>query len=224
GVFGDLDVLPEQIARESGTIPYAALLLFDAEYLHASTVAPLQQWIADGGILICDRLPTKTHRNQSIVWQDLGKPLANPDGLRTRALGKGRIVFLPENPEISLQALAEAKKVDPPALATHVQQLANWIEAAAGPMPIRITVKDLAEGEPCVDTVVASLRGNDKQRLLTIVNHRSVPVEATIFLDDLKAWRYRDALAKAASVQSRKNTLTVELSPRGHRVLLGRAR
>jgi len=224
GVFGDLDVLPEQIARESGTIPYAALLLLDVEYLHADTVSLLQEWVANGGTLICDRLPTKTHRNQPIAWVGLGTPTVTPDAVRSRALGRGRIVFLPENPETNLQAMAEAKRVDPAAFAAHVQQLADRIETAAGPMPMHIAVRDLDTGEPCVDTVIASLRGNGKQRLLTIVNHRSVPVEVAIRLADAKAWRYRDALAKSSSVGRRQDTLTVELPPRGHRVLLGRVR
>ena len=218
GVFGDIDVLPEQLVCESGDIPYAALLLLDAEYLHADAVAPLQRWLAQGGVLLCDRLPTRTHRNQPIIWQ-----ASPPDARRTRAVGRGRIAFLPENPETDLQALAEAPALDAPALNAKVQRLADWIEAAAGAMPIRIAVRDLAATEPSADTVVVGLRGHAAERLVTVVNHRPVAVEATIRLRDPVAWRYRDALAAGEAVPARPGTLVLEIPAHGHRVLSGQA-
>jgi hypothetical protein len=223
GVFGDLDVLPEQIVQESGTIPYAGLFLLDAEFLHDEVVGPLRKWLADGGVLYCDRLPTRTHRDQPIDWTGLGEPQAGVHGLRLRALGKGQVVFLPENPEPILQELAEATPPDPPALAGKLRILAEQIEATSGPMPLRISSRDLAGNAQNVDTVVAGLRGSGGQRLLTVVNHRDVPVEATLRFTD-RTWRYRDAIDPRQPVADQPGELVLQLPPRGYRVLAGQPR
>jgi hypothetical protein len=215
GMFGDLDVLPEQIVRETGSI----LLLLDAEYLHAAVVDPLQRWLKAGGVLVCDQLPTRTHRGDPIVWSGLAKPTVGADGLRIRVWGKGRVVFLPENPEPRLQELAEGPALDPAAVTAAVNRLATQIETAAGPMPMHLSARDLVSGTPCIDTVVAGLRGTEDRRLVTVVNHRSVPVEATIRLNDSADWVYRDAIQ-----DTRIPALTVRIAARGHRVLLGAKR
>jgi hypothetical protein len=219
GMFGDLDVLPEQIVRETGSIPYEVLLLLDAEYLHAAVVDPLQRWLKAGGVLVCDQLPTRTHRGDPIVWSGLAKPTVGADGLRIRVWGKGRVVFLPENPEPRLQELAEGPALDPAAVTAAVNRLATQIETAAGPMPMHLSARDLVSGTPCIDTVVAGLRGTEDRRLVTVVNHRSVPVEATIRLNDSADWVYRDAIQ-----DTRIPALTVRIAARGHRVLLGAKR
>lgn len=219
GVFGDLDVLPEQLLRESGTIPYAALLLLDTEFLHEDAIAPLQCWIEAGGTLLCDRLPTRTHRDQPIVWAGLGEPTPGPGGSRSRALGEGRIVFLAENPEPGLQALVEAESPDSTTLARQVESLAEVIETTAGPMPLRVRVRDLAEDPTCVDTVLVGLRGTADRRILVAVNHRAVPVEVNIDLRDeaWRSWKAQDSLP--CSVKG--TVLTLPLAPRGHRMLFG---
>lgn len=223
GVFGDLDVLPEQIVQESGTIPYAGLFLLDAEFLHAEAVGPLRKWLDEGGVLYCDRLPTRTHRDQPIQWTGLGEPQTGVHGLRLRAWGKGQVVFLPENPEPILQELAEAKLLDPPALAEKLRILAEQIEATIGPMPLRISSRDMAGDGRNVDTVVAGLRGSGGQRLLTVVNHRDVPVEATLRFTD-RTWRYRDAIDPRQPVADQPGKLVLQLPPRGYRVLAGQPR
>lgn len=223
GVFGDLDVLPEQVVRESGTIPYQSLLLLDAEFLHEDTVAPLQQWIGNGGILFCDRLPTRTQRGQPIVWTGLGEATPGVGGCHIRSLGKGKVAFLPENPEPTLQALVEAASPDSAAVARQVHQLADTIEAIAGPMPLRVAVRDIAEAPTCVDTVLVGLRSTPKGSLLIAVNHRPVPVEASIDLRD-KAWRFRDTLDSPLPFSLKGTVLTLHLAPRGHRVLEGSRR
>jgi len=137
-------------------------------------------------------------------------------------LGEGRIVFLPENPEPALEALAEAEPPDAPALARQVELLADTIEASAGPMPLRITVRDLADGGTCVDTVLVGLRGTADQRLLVAVSHRAVPVEVSGDLRDeaWRSWKAHDSLP--CTVQG--TVLTLHLAPRGHRVLFGERR
>jgi hypothetical protein len=223
GVFGDLDVLPEQIVRESETIPYAGLILLDAEFLHEDTLVLLRKWLADGGVLYCDRLPTRTHRDQPIDWTGLGSPQTGSHGLRLRAWGKGRVAFLPENPEPVLQSLAEATSADPSALTEKLRILAEQIETTIGPMPLRISSRDLAGDGTDMDTVVAGLRGTHDLRILTVVNHRAVPVEATLRFTD-RTWRYRDAIDAHQPIPDHPGELVLGLSPRGYRVLVGERR
>ncbi len=220
GVFGDLDVLPEQLVRESGTIPYQSLLLLDTEFLHEDTIAPLQHWIGNGGILFCDRLPTRTHRGEAIVWTGLGEPESTLGNSSVRRLGRGRVTFLPENPEPVLQALVETVSPDPAAVARQVQKLADTIEAVAGPMPVRVAVRDAEEAPTCVDTVLVGLRRMPEGVLLVAVNHRPVPVEASIDLRD-QAWRFRDASDTPLPFATEGTVLTMQLAPRGHRVFVG---
>lgn len=71
--FGNVDVLPEDVALEQGGIPYKALILLGCDTLHADMAARLRTWLAAGGTLIVDKLPTKDHRGEALPPWPQGK-------------------------------------------------------------------------------------------------------------------------------------------------------
>ncbi|MHB8995286.1 MAG: hypothetical protein ACYC63_08570 [Armatimonadota bacterium] len=69
--FGNVDVLPEDVALEQGDLQYKALILLGCEILHADMAGKLRQWLDGGGRLIVDKLPSKDHRGEALpAWPE----------------------------------------------------------------------------------------------------------------------------------------------------------
>ncbi|OGV76798.1 MAG: hypothetical protein A3K19_17460 [Lentisphaerae bacterium RIFOXYB12_FULL_65_16] len=179
--FGDADVLHEEVAVEQRQIPYKALLLLKAEYLHADLVPLLKAWIDAGGVLVCDRLPTTTHRGEAIAWGFPVEPTPPADAKALiptgeRSVGKGRICFVGVDMERDLAARVEAKPLDPVAVTAYRQALRQALppELAAA---IRLDYQETPES---VDVVEVGTRGNQDAILLTVVNHQPTAQDVTV--------------------------------------------
>lgn len=101
--FGNVDVLPEDVALEQGDIQYKTLILLGCDILHADMAAKLGKWLEAGGTLIVDKLPTKNHK---------GEPLG--------AWPKGKIICLDCDLE---QAYKLAIEQDNPTEARHLREM-----------------------------------------------------------------------------------------------------
>ncbi|MCE5239230.1 hypothetical protein LLH23_12165 [bacterium] len=169
--FGNVDVLPEEVALEQKTLKYRALLLLGCDILHADMAPLLQQWVREGGTLILDKLPTKNHKGEALQW-----PVTFADGAaepQSRALGKGRVVLLGCDPEAAYKDAIENEK---PAEAAKLRALLAKLLAPAKP---RAVVLD----KPAQMEV--GVRQSRDMALVIVVNHDAKPNEGTVTVRDL---------------------------------------
>ncbi|NOY81715.1 MAG: hypothetical protein GXP31_12030, partial [Kiritimatiellaeota bacterium] len=184
GGFGDVDIANEQLLTESGGIPYRALVLLKTTFVHADFVPLLRQWLRGGGLLVCDRLPQKTHRGRDIAWgfpplpapeRAAGGPLRIAGPVR---VGRGRILVLGGDPDADFKNLVEAPRPDPAAVRAFRTALGDLLRPLAEP-GVHV---EYAETPQSVDLIEAGLRGNRDAVLLAVVNHQPAPrdVRATL--------------------------------------------
>jgi len=195
--FGNADVLQEEVALEQKAINHKALFLLGCDIMHGDMVPLLEQWVRDGGALILDKLPTKTHRGEAITWPvTFDAPTATP---QSRPLGKGRIVLLGADPEAAYRAAIEN---DRPAEAAKLRtQLAKLLEPIK---PVAVVSDKPAQME-------VGVRQSKDMALVIVVNHDARPNEGTVTLQSLgfrPAWAWRLFAGKAGMAPQALETRT----------------
>jgi len=168
--FGNVDVLTEEVALEQKALKPRALLLLGCDILHADMAPLLTQWVRDGGTLILDKVPTRTHKGEALT---LPVTFAARTETQTRALGKGRIVLLGADPEV---AYKDAIESDHPAEAAKLRaQMAKLL----GPVQPNAVVAD----KPAQMEV--GVRQDKGLALAIVVNHDASANTGTVTLRDL---------------------------------------
>ncbi|MBU0606566.1 MAG: hypothetical protein KKI08_01715, partial [Armatimonadetes bacterium] len=169
--FGNVDVLPEEVAVERKAVGYKALLLLGCDILHADMAALLEQWVRDGGTLILDRVPTKTHKGEALKL-----PVTFAEGgtdLQLRNVGKGRIALLGYDLEA---AYKDAIEGDHPAEAAKLRAL--LVKLLAPVRPNAVVADKPAHME-------VGLRQSQGMALVIVVNHDASDNTGTVTVRDL---------------------------------------
>lgn len=181
GGFGECDIYNEEVLVESGEMPYEALILVGAEFLHEHAVPLLKAWLEGGGTLICDALPTTTHRGAHIDWgfAPADTAPAGPLAAVTTPVGNGRLVTLGVDVNERFRELTEAPTPDPEACRTLRLQVADLLDGLGLTPNVRV---DYRETPGSVDLIAAGLRANSDGALLIVVNHQPEPQEVTVTL------------------------------------------
>jgi len=173
GGYGECDVHSEEIILEKGRIPYDGLVLLGAEYVHEDLVPLLKSWLTAGGVLICDKLPAKTHRNAAIEW-DMGGDLEpgkrlEPIRWSVEAVGQGKLVLIDNDLNGEFGELVEAEALDAAACGAYRSALAGLLDGLGLVPKVRVSYSETAQS---VDLVAAGLRGEEDGMLITVVNHQ----------------------------------------------------
>ncbi len=178
GGFGEVDILTEQALVETGRIPYAGLVLTKTEFLQDTAAQALTAWLSEGGVLLCDKLPTRDQHGRNLQWDTgVAGPSATRGPLHYRSvpLGKGKVVLLENDVEDEFKRLVENPGGDPALCGNYRQALGELVQSCGLAATVRV---DYRETPASADLVAAGLRGNDDGALVTVVNHQ--PAEQTV--------------------------------------------
>jgi len=184
GGYGECDICNEEVAIETGAIPYYALFLSKTEFLHEDLVPLLADWLKAGGVLVCDALPTKTHRGTAIDWgfDAVATPQADVGALKwsLAQVGEGKIAFVENDINQEFAELAESKTPAPAACRAYREALRDLLDGLGLVPNVRVSY---SETEESVDVIEAGLRGNENGMLLTVVNHQPTAQTVRVELD-----------------------------------------
>ncbi|NSW55069.1 MAG: hypothetical protein HPY44_03570 [Armatimonadetes bacterium] len=225
GGFGECDIHNEQVIVETGEIPYPALVLLKAEFIHEKLAELLEQWVRAGGVLICDRLPTQSHRGAPPAWslpaQGDPQPACGPIQWSMASLGEGKIVFLQTDINEEFRKLVEVRTPEPAACKAFRAGLAQLLDGIGLVPNVRV---EYSETQDSVDLVEAGLRGGEHAALLLVVNHQPSEQEVTVTLDraDLRWLVDMDSMSPVtAQVQDGKTLLRLTVPARWARAVAG---
>lgn len=225
GGFGQCDIHNEEVIVETGRIPYPALILLKTEFIHGKLAELLEGWLNAGGVLICDQLPTRSHRGEPLAWnlptQGVAQPDCGPLPWSLATVGQGKIAFLGADLNESFRGLAEAPTPDPAACAAFRAGIATLLDSLGLTPAVRV---DYSETQESVDLVEAGLRGGEGSALLLVVNHQPGPREVTVTLDrdDLTWLVDMDSMAPVtAEMRDGKTQLRLSVPGRWARVVAG---
>lgn len=169
--FGNVDILPEEIALEQKKLSYKALLLLGCDILHEQMIQLLEQWLKAGGTLILDKMPTMNHKGETIRLPVSFAPAAREPQIRS--FGRGRIIMLPFDLEA---AYSEAVENDKPAEAARLRHLMARLLL---PLQASFCVAD-----PKAQMEVG-VRKNKEMALVIVVNHDPQENTGTVIVRDL---------------------------------------
>ena len=229
GGFGPVDIHNEQTIVENGTIPYRALFLLKTEFVHADLPPILTAWLENGGILFCDQLPTKTHRNADIAWppDTVAKPvrerriLGDSVLVSERTLGNGTLVSIDGDLESRFKDMAEADTPD----GSKVRDFRTALAILLHHRLASTAQIQYSESSESVDIVEAGIRGNEDAFLAIVVNHQ--PQSQSVKLDVIRPgilWLVDvDSMEPVAfeTVKDAAITTQIEVDGRWARMLAG---
>ena len=185
GGYGECDIHNEEVILESGEIPYKALFLFQSEFIHEDLVPLLKSWLNDGGILICDELPSQTHRGEETAWDFAAKAAPQEDigpiKWSLARAGKGKLVFIENDINEEFKQLVEAGTLDPAACKAYRLALADLLDNLGLKPNLRVDYSETAES---ADLIEAGLRGNGDGALVIIVNHQPQAQKVTLTIGE----------------------------------------
>jgi hypothetical protein len=227
--FGECDVQHEQVLLESRRIDARGLVLLKTEFLHEDLVPLLQQWLRAGGVLICDQLPSRTHRGKTIDWgfgtNLRSQPDLGPLHWSLEQVGAGRLVILTNDLTAELRALVEANPLNPEPVSAYREALGKLLSSPDTGCGLTSRVRvDYHETPESVDVIEAGLRATDDACLVTVVNHQPQAQTVTLHLSDLPTGWLCDAASMTECQATRSGqdcTLQLEVLGRGARVLTG---
>jgi hypothetical protein len=205
GGFGDVDIVNEEVLMENGRVPYAALILLGARYLHSDAVALLKPWLLEGGVLVTDGLPVLTERGDAIDWgvslREWGAEAGDVEtSLRfdweVLEAGAGRILAIPSDLAALAESTVESPVLDPAAVRALRHRFRDLLDSCAAPN-VRV---EYEENDNSVDTVTIGLRGNEEGAMLIVVNHQPIPQRVTVYVARPDLRRFVD-MADFASVK-----------------------
>ncbi len=214
--FGDVDLINERTVRETGTIPYAALILGKTEVVHADFVPRLQHWLRAGGTLFCDALPRQDHRGEKINWEfstrvkgaTASEGRIGPFRFTVTPVGRGRIVFLRNDVQAEFRALVEADPLSPARVGDFRRALGALFRRFVHPI-VSIAYRETARS---VDLIQAGLRGNADAALIFVVNHQPDPQRVTVRLWNARYTRLVDAVTATPIPFNRESTGPIRFS------------
>lgn len=96
--FGECDVIEERLVAEGRLAMHRALALLATTYIHADAVRNIRQFIENGGILICDRIPEFDHTGRRIdflpqlAWTE--ESIFGNVKLKSAKMGRGSVYLL----------------------------------------------------------------------------------------------------------------------------------
>ena len=184
GGFGSVDVSNEEVIVEQGRIDYPCLVLLGAETIHADLQPLLEQWLQDGGVLVCDKLPDKTHRGEQIRWGFAPEPQEQENlgslSWSVAPVGTGKVAFVANDLDAELKQLIEAPEMAPAAVGEYRRALGDLLRRLGMKSPVHVEYSETAES---VDMVEAGLRANGAGALLVVVNHQPEPAEVVLRVD-----------------------------------------
>jgi hypothetical protein len=168
--FGNVDVLPEEVAIEQKAIGPRALIMLGCDLLHADAGRMLEQWVQAGGLLILDQVPTLDHRGAKLPFT--GETPREGDTV-SWSLGQGKIIRLGFDLE---QCYRDAIEQDQPAEAARLRTL---MAKLLDPIKANAVVAD----EPAQMEV--GVRQGEGMALAIVVNHDTRENEGTVTLRGL---------------------------------------
>lgn len=154
--FGNVDVLPEDVALEQGDIQYKTLILLGCDILHADMAAKLRKWLAAGGTLIADTLPTRNHKGEALgAWL------------------QGKVTRLDFDLELAYKAAIERDN------AAEAKRLRRLIAGLIGPFEANAVVTDAAA------QMEVGVRTSPDSALVIVVNHDAKENTGQVTVRDL---------------------------------------
>lgn len=206
--FGEVDVLPEEVALEQQEIGQKTLVMLGCDILHADLAPRLVQWVRDGGLLVLDQVPTKDHRGQ-----DLNLPFAFPkpaEGGEPEmlpyyecALGKGKILRLSYDQELAYKEAIEGDRKEE---AANLRERLAEMLGLLGTKPAAIVTDKPAQME------IGVRQGKD-EALVIVVNHHAEKNEGavTVRLPFKPGYACEAATKKPFAVQSTADGCTFKV-------------
>jgi len=184
GGFGSVDISNEEIIVEQKRIDYPCLVMLGVDTIHADLQPLMESWLQAGGVLVCDKLPSKSHRGEELKWgfalsaeeqDDIG-----PLKWALCSVGPGKVALWHNAVNDEYKALIEAKAIDPVGVGEYRRSVGRLLEKLGLRSPVTVEYSETAES---VDMVEAGVRANDSAAVLTVVNHQPQPVEVVVRVD-----------------------------------------
>ncbi|MEN6642983.1 MAG: hypothetical protein ABFE08_11095 [Armatimonadia bacterium] len=198
--FGNVDILPEEVALEKKAIPYKVLVMLGTDLVHGDLVKPLEQWVRDGGLLVLDKVPTRNHRGEEVrlpfefpAPRESGEPEMLP--YYQCALGKGRVVKLGYDPEALYKDAVEGDRL---AEAAALRRKMAEALSLTGIRPTAVVVDRAAQME-------VGVRQSKGEALVIVLNHDAAENEGTVTVRGLgfkPAWAYDAGNKRPFNVQA----------------------
>ncbi|MEN6303461.1 MAG: hypothetical protein ABFD96_12090 [Armatimonadia bacterium] len=198
--FGNVDILPEEVALEKKAIPYKVLVMLGTDLVHGDLVKPLEEWVRAGGLLILDKVPTRNHRGEEVKLP-FDFPAPNEGGEPERlpyyqcTLGKGRVVKLGYDPEALYKDAVEGDRL---AEAAALRRKMAEALGLTGIRPTAVVVDKPAQME-------VGVRQSKGEALVIVLNHDAAGNEGAVTERGLgfkPSWAYDAGNRRSFNVQA----------------------
>jgi hypothetical protein len=174
--FGEVDVLPEEVALEQREWAPRVLVMLGCDILHADTARRLVEWVRGGGLLVLDRVPARDHRGQelSLPFSSDG-PGDGPAALQPYyvcEVGKGKVVRLSYDFEsVYKDAIESDRQAEAAGLRAQLAELLGL----TGAKPSAVVADKHAQME-------VGVRQGRNEALVVVANHHAARNEGTVTL------------------------------------------